>query len=168
MNRDQEDAILAQAKEIERKRMAEYVAKAEAVQARVAGAGDPFTDSELVYAASSRCRCGAGFAYPAGVGGNGSWYCSAVLKDKALRGQPAQDHDEAMPFAFWSVRSESQIARNGGIVTTRPEGAPWGASMELSVQRENERRAQWQPELSPMDLATEPVKRPGATRTETA
>jgi hypothetical protein len=156
--RAEEDAILAQAEAIEEKRREEYRARAEAVEQRIKGNGDPFKDEELVYAASSRCKCGAGFAYPEHIGMHGAWYCSHLLKTR----DPHGDHDSAMPFAFWSVRSESQIARNNGIVTTRPKGAPWGAHMLYAIEQEKQRRAQYN--LAPLDESR--VSRPGANPTE--
>lgn len=154
MTREQDDAVLAQAQEIERKRSEEYRAKAEATERRLNGEGEPFKDEDLVYSAGARCQCGAGMAYPADTSMNGAWHCSAWLKTRT------GEHSASMPFAFWSVRSESQIARNNGLVTTRPEGAPWGAYMERSVELENERRRQWQPTSPQIDLATSPVVRP--------
>lgn len=161
MTREQDDAVLAQAKVIEAKRSEEYRLQARAVEARINGQGEPFKDEELVYAASSRCKCGAGFAYPSTIGMHGSWHCSHLLKTR----EPRAGHSDSMPFAFWSVRSESQIARNNGIVTTRPEGAPWGSDMEMSVKRENERRSEYEPHKPLVDLATAPIVRPMATPT---
>src|SRR4051794_7590767 len=46
--------------------------------ARGEGAGR-FTPDELIFAASSRCECGAGLAYPDGIGAWGFWDCSAIL-----------------------------------------------------------------------------------------
>jgi hypothetical protein len=50
-----------------------------------------------------------------------------------------------MPFMFYSVRSESQIARNNGYVTTRPSGTPIPAHIKDDFRRENERRRDHQP-----------------------
>lgn len=74
----------------------------------------------LVYAAYSRCRCGAGFAYLTTAGIHGSWQCSALLKlpPTADIVVERQNHDDDMPFAFWSVKSEIQPSANGA--TTRP------------------------------------------------
>lgn len=76
-----------------------------------------FLDSELVYAASARCNCGAGFAYPDGIGMHGSWYCSAVLKGEAKQ---EITHLE-LPFALYEIKSESQPSAYGS--STRPPGS---------------------------------------------
>lgn len=76
-----------------------------------------FNDSELVYAATARCQCGAGFAYPSQTSMHGAWMCSSILKgeEKAL---PPTVHDNDLPFAFYSIKSESQPSAYGA--TTRP------------------------------------------------
>ena len=81
-----------------------------------AGKGD-FTVYELVYAAMTRCFCGAGMAYPEGVGMHGAWYCSAILLGQADR---EVEHTSAYPFMFYEIKSESQPSQNG--FTTRPNG----------------------------------------------
>lgn len=82
------------------------------------------TEDDLVYAAGTRCPCGAGMAYaiakehPSGKFIHGYWDCSAILlgiADKNVK------HEAQLPFAFYSVLSEEQIARTGGA-TTRPSG----------------------------------------------
>jgi len=82
-----------------------------------------FVDTELVYAASARCMCGAGMAYPVGIGTHGSWHCSDILTLRALtKGQDgASLHTPEMPFAFYEVKSESQPSARGA--TTRPAPA---------------------------------------------
>ncbi len=77
----------------------------------------------LVYAAHSRCPCGAGLAYdPCFEDENsvfvgplsGYWDCSAILL-----GSPNEDvkHTGKLPFAFYEVLSEQQPSANGA--TTR-------------------------------------------------
>jgi len=84
----------------------------------------------LVYAAVSRCPCGAGLAYdPAGeVGGEdgpfhkpNAWDCSAILLGTAIpKGQPgAVQHTGVLPFAFYEIKSENQPSARGA--TTRPK-----------------------------------------------
>lgn len=80
------------------------------------GRGD-FTLYELLYAAQFRCVCGAGMAYPDGIGIHGAWYCSAILLGQAA---PGTEHTPAHPFAFYEVKSEAQPSRAG--TTTRPAG----------------------------------------------
>ena len=103
-----DDEILALAKEIERKRADEYHARAKKVSDRVESGAEPFTDAELIYASACRCKCGAGMAYPKGIGGSGMWVCSALLKS-GERSPEAQDpHTPAMPFMFYEIKSELQ------------------------------------------------------------
>jgi hypothetical protein len=93
-----------------------------------------FTDKELLYAATARCRCGAGLAYPHDTETAlqfRSWICSAVLKGQT-DGEKAYappflsivvtegKHDQ-LPFAFYKVREESSVNNTGGW-TTRPPG----------------------------------------------
>lgn len=117
MTREEEDAVLAQAKEIEERRGREYHERAQAVQARFDSGSLPFTDDELIYAAGARCKCGAGLAYPNGIGMFGAWGCSTLLKNgvRTLAGE----HDLAFPFSMYSIKSEQQSSANGA--TTRPK-----------------------------------------------
>lgn len=96
-----------------------------------------FKDTELLYAATARCRCGAGLAYPLeheSAMKIGAWLCSAVLKGEVeapahrqypgyLRGKDAKpegEHD-AYDWAFYKIREETSIGNDGGR-TTRPPG----------------------------------------------
>lgn len=82
-----------------------------------------YKSSDLVYAATSRCPCGAGLAYVPGFGGpdNGFWDCSAILTGTAIpSGQPgAVTHTDRLPFEFWKVKSEEQPSALGA--TARPK-----------------------------------------------
>ena len=73
------------------------------------------TEKDLVYAASSRCPCGAGLAYQRECGPFGHWDCSAVLLGTADQNQK---HTDKRPFIFWSIKSEDQPTAYG--LTTRP------------------------------------------------
>lgn len=74
------------------------------------------TVDDLVWAASARCRCGAGYVYPRCLHDpHGHWYCSASLLGTATAGST---HDCAKPFAFWNIKSDEQPSANGA--TTRP------------------------------------------------
>lgn len=100
-------------------------------------------DEHLMYAARSRCRCGAGLAYLDGVDLDHpmgrSWYCSEALfgllngkeyetvksgemfKPGVARGKhDSIEHDGAYPFAFYEIKSEIQPSQGGA--TTRPKG----------------------------------------------
>ncbi len=74
------------------------------------------TVDDFEWAATARCRCGAGFCYPNFTkDSHGHWFCSALMLGTA----PADsEHDVAKPFAFWSIKSDSQPSANG--LTTRP------------------------------------------------
>ena len=74
-----------------------------------------FSDSDLIYSAGARCsKCGAGLAYPRKCGFKHQWTCSDVLK-----GIGTDSGHEALPFAFYEVKSEEQPSANGA--TTRPQ-----------------------------------------------
>lgn len=78
-----------------------------------------YTDYELLYAATARCRCGAGLAYPLDTTEAlklRAWVCSTALKDDQADGE----HD-LYPFADWKIREETSINNAGGH-TTRPPG----------------------------------------------
>lgn len=74
----------------------------------------------LVYAATSRCKCGLGLAYePGGESGkpiHGFWDCSGILLGTADR--DVQHHD-IFPFMFYEIKSERQPSAEG--LTTRPK-----------------------------------------------
>lgn len=77
------------------------------------------TDLDLLYAATTRCDCGAGLAYRmdlATAPPQAAWVCARVLK-----GEVEQDGHGYYPFAFWKIREETSINNAGGR-TTRPQG----------------------------------------------
>ena len=78
--------------------------------------GGDFTVDELRFAATLRCPCGAGMAYPVGaMNMQGTWDCSAILMGTALT---EVEHDPGLPFIFHDVKSEDQPSAEGK--TTRP------------------------------------------------
>jgi hypothetical protein len=78
-----------------------------------------YTDKELLYAATVRCKCGAGLAYP--LHHNKSWKLNAWICSVVLRGEAeVTDHDH-YPWAFYKIREETSINNRGGF-TTRPAG----------------------------------------------
>lgn len=83
---------------------------------------DSFTVYEILFAATARCNCGAGFAYPHGIGPRGQWECSEILLGKAIpSNQPdSKEHSAPLPFQFYEVKSEGQPSAAGQ--TTRPAG----------------------------------------------
>lgn len=76
-------------------------------------------DSDLIYAAYVRCKCGAGMAYPRGCGPCHYWDCSDILAGRAVEsGKPgAVLHEAKLPFVFYEIKSENQPSANGA--TTR-------------------------------------------------
>lgn len=82
-----------------------------------------YTDSELRYSATSRCKCGTGLAYPkdgsqpddASVFAMVSdWWCATILKGEAAG---TVRHD-VYPFSQYEILSEDQPSAQGR--TTRP------------------------------------------------
>lgn len=96
---------------------------------------DFYTDRELLYAATARCKCGAGLAHPLdheAAWKLRAWVCSAVLKGEGAgvserwpgrvtsANAVEQPHDR-YDFGMWKVREETSI-NNQGSFTTRPPG----------------------------------------------
>lgn len=82
-----------------------------------------YTDAELRYAASSRCPCGAGLAYPIyPIDIHGAWDCSDILTGRAIpSGQEgAVTHTDRLPFAFYEVKSDDQPSAHGATTRPRP------------------------------------------------
>lgn len=78
------------------------------------------TDFDLLYAATDRCRCGAGLAHPQDhtqAMQLRAWVCSKVLKGDV----ELSDGHERLSFALYKVREETSINNRGGA-TTRPAG----------------------------------------------
>jgi len=95
-----------------------YKSQAEATGHRIImakGGHGNFSEEELVYAATARCECGAGMAYPTDIDPNGAWYCSDILKGVADK---TKVHSRPMAFYMYEVKSEHQSSAEGK--TTRP------------------------------------------------
>lgn len=76
-----------------------------------------YSDDELIYAAYSRCPCGAGMAYVKNPSSDMRyWDCSNILKGIA---DVKVMHTGELPFAFYEVKSENQPSAYGA--TTRPK-----------------------------------------------
>lgn len=113
--------------EPKRKRLNEiYVQEHEEVKSkigRVVTGKDCFKVDELVFAATNRCVCGAGLAYPKKTGPWGEWDCSAVLlgqvADPLEKLENGKFKHATYPFSFYEIKSENQPSANGA--TTRPE-----------------------------------------------
>lgn len=79
-----------------------------------------YFDKELLYAATGRCKCGAGLAYPLDYEDAmrmQAWVCSRVLKGEVSM----STNHEAFAFSMWKVREETSI-NNLEKATTRPSG----------------------------------------------
>lgn len=93
-----------------------------------------YSDAELRYAATARCSCGAGLAYPAfEYNMHGAWDCADILTGRAIpSGQPgAVTHTDRLPFAFYEIKSEDQPSANG--TTTRPRPLTEHESLQRDV-----------------------------------
>jgi hypothetical protein len=101
------------------RRLKRYIAEHHEAEAKAAAG--TLTDAELTYAAAVRCPCGAGLAYPNGIGGHGFWDCSDILTGRAIpSGKPGSKlHCDRYPFIFYSIKSERQPSSDGA--TTRPK-----------------------------------------------
>ena len=86
-----------------------------------------FRDNELVYAATTRCKCGAGLAYSPKdenpdlpYKGPSAWDCSDILTGRAptLDSPGSVQHTDLLPFAFYEIKDETQPSADGA--TTRP------------------------------------------------
>jgi hypothetical protein len=93
----------------------EYLEMHNRIQLALQAKGD-FTLEELIYAAYDKCNCGAGMAYPKGIGIQGSWYCGDILRGC---GNQKKIHSSAMPFFMYELKSENQPSAKGA--TTRPK-----------------------------------------------
>lgn len=97
---------------------------------------DRYTDEELKYAATSRCVCGAGLAYPRDHDDAmelQAWVCSRVMRgDVTLAERPTQKGigpavgkddagQEHQSFAFWCYEIKSEDQPSAGGMTTRPK-----------------------------------------------
>lgn len=87
---------------------------------RALAAKDSFNLEDLIFAATERCNCGAGYAYPHLIGAHGAWYCSDILLGRAAHKETKDGkiHSGEMPFIMWSIKSENQPSASGN--TTRP------------------------------------------------
>ena len=77
------------------------------------------TDKDLLYAATSRCRCGAGLAYP--LDHDKAWEIHAWVCSAALKGETEGKEHDIYYWAMYKVREETSINNDGGR-TTRPNG----------------------------------------------
>ncbi len=98
-----------------------YIKEGENVETKVQNCyqgKDKFTLDELVFSACVECPCGAGMAYPKGIGAFGSWHCSAMLTGTLDKFKKVTHYGE-IPFTTSNIKSENQPSANG--LTTRPK-----------------------------------------------
>lgn len=83
-----------------------------------------YTASELLFAATSRCKCGAGLAYPpdddAWCKKEAAWCCSAVLMGLIPDVPEQHGKHDAYPWMMYEIKSEDQPSAAGR--TTRLPG----------------------------------------------
>lgn len=101
--------------QVEAEQQRRYRERADSVLTRLEQ-GARFDDEQLIYAAAKRCRCGAGMAYPKGMGMHGFWECSDLLTHRARPGEVA--HTDRLSFAHYEIVNEKQ--RTAAGATTRP------------------------------------------------
>ena len=77
-----------------------------------------FKDRELTYSMDQLCPCGHGLAYPRGCGPGHYWDCSAILKGLA---DEKITHTGQLPFAYYSIKSETKDRTTRGVCIPRPE-----------------------------------------------
>lgn len=102
------------------------------------------TDKDLLYAATSRCQCGAGLALPLDHDLSWklrAWMCSAVLKGESTEGAAHNSY----PWAMYKIREETSINNNGGM-TTRPAG-----TVARTVGKAKCPRCEWEWQSEPYD-----------------
>jgi len=95
------------------------------------------TPADLVYAAHSRCPCGAGLAHvlnPVQGTEEWAWDCSAILTGTAIPTgeQGTVQHTARLPFAFYEVKSENQPSAGGATTRPAPMTANEKAQRELA------------------------------------
>lgn len=114
--------LSATASELEKNAKA---ARAEASAAHTADLKAKPIAERIVYAAFSRCPCGAGMAYDPVTNDAdsvfvgtyaGYWDCSAIILGTQ---DDAATHTAKLPFSFYNLKSEGQPSVNGA--TTRPK-----------------------------------------------
>jgi len=103
----------------QKKEVSEARAERSQIVERRAETGGSFQPEELLYAAASRCPCGAGLAYPKEMGIHGWWDCSAILTRTA---DGLVEHTAKLPFAFYEIKSEDQPSSMGATTRPKPSG----------------------------------------------
>ncbi len=83
-----------------------------------AGKDDLLTPDDLVYAATSRCKCGAGLASVLDSDSGSCWACSVILLGAKGDMHDKDMHDGTFPYNMYSIKEEFQPSANGA--TTRP------------------------------------------------
>lgn len=114
------DAGNAASRELSRRAQAQAEAISERVKrTRQADPTAAFSADELRFAATERCACGAGLAYPIGCNVHDAWHCSAILRGIASR---ELAHSAPLPFSFYEIKSEDQPSARGATTRDEPKG----------------------------------------------
>lgn len=115
ITKEQYDKAIEQKAEADRIISEYYVQRSKRFQKRLQE-NPIFAAEELVFAATSRCSCGAGLAYPKECNSGHYWDCSEILMGIAKK---EVKHTDQLPFAYYEVKFENQPSANG--MTTRPK-----------------------------------------------
>lgn len=98
-----------------------------------------FNLNELIFAANSRCKCGAGLCYVKDredrkIETGDKWICSSILLSDiklkvkteggffgggTIEDENGVEHNQSYPFVSYEIKSEDQPSANGA--TTRPQ-----------------------------------------------
>lgn len=76
-----------------------------------------YTDTELLFAATARCRCGLGLAYP--LDHDEAWKIKAWVCAGVLHGMTYGEHD-AYSWSEYKIREETSINNSAGTTTREP------------------------------------------------
>lgn len=94
----------------------------------------------LTYAATARCKCGAGLAYDpyqedrpgSPFRGPDAWECSALLLSPTPPTQYTKgmldSHTAPLPFSYYEIKSENQPSACGATTRPKPDPEPAGGA----------------------------------------
>ena len=130
-----------------------------------------YTNAQLHFAATARCKCGAGYAYPdfsiRDKKAPREWDCSAFLRGEIALTDLEAGHSTALPFAFYSVKGETQPSAGGA--TTRPLGpdggrrefylSHWSGALEARKEQLHDERMRMRPDPRRIESCEDEVRR---------
>jgi hypothetical protein len=94
--------------------------------------GVRYQPEDLTWAATARCVCGHGMAYPTNCGSHRQWECSGILTGK---GDPKLLHLSPRPFALYEIKSDDQPSAYGA--STREPIEPMSEAYPKTGQPRN-------------------------------